>query len=651
MIVLRNLTKSFRVGNRNKYIARNISAVFPAETSVALLGRNGAGKSSLLKVIGGTMSADSGKVLSTGRISWQIGFAGSFHGDLTGAQNARFIARIYGIDTESLLFQVQEFAELGSSFFMPFRTYSSGMKARFAFGVSMAIPFSYYLIDEVTSVGDASFKAKCSAVLQSKLANAGAIVVSHSDSTLRSLCSAGAVLENGILSYYDDIEDAIAHHNRNMGLLIGKERSVTIVNQTPRELYLSGRKALDEGDHESAVSQITAAIAAEPANAGWQAGLGVALQKAGRLNEALEVFQTAARLNPTDPRHSLSIAGLLMKLGKFIEALNFYRLSAEMNPSSVPAWFGVAKAASELGDESTARSAYYEVLSHDPEHLAGNAELARYAEQEDDLVSAEKYSRVVADLRSGYAPAQISHARILMKLGQFGDAARRYRQVLEIQPNHPSATAILLELDTWGEAGDFSKKAASAVYYDTIYAEKNHYSKAGTDLVNDGHFQLIIDYLKMVAASSVLDVGCGPGQFAEFLRSQLSIRYHGLDFSKVAISKARDRMVTDATFEVFDVTKDVLPAVTPNTALVCTEVLEHVVDDLAVIEALPQGYPCCCSVPSFYTFSHVRHFTLKEEVVTRYARFFDNFEVFEISLGAGNNRLYLFTGMRNSVMR
>ncbi|GLP87866.1 ABC transporter ATP-binding protein [Tritonibacter mobilis] len=216
MITLKHLTKSFRIGSGRKFIAKEINAVFPDRTSVALLGRNGAGKSTLLKIIGGTMRPDSGAVDSCGAVSWQIGFAGSFHPDLTGAQNTRFIARVYGIDTDSLEDYVLDFSELGVSFKMPVRTYSSGMRARLAFGVSMGIPFSYYLIDEVTSVGDASFKEKCRAVLQDRLDRAGSIVVSHSESTLKSICSAGAVLEGGKLFYYDAVDDAIAHHNENM---------------------------------------------------------------------------------------------------------------------------------------------------------------------------------------------------------------------------------------------------------------------------------------------------------------------------------------------------------------------------------------------------------------------------------------------------
>lgn len=216
MIELKGLTKSFQLKGHRKYVARNINMIFPPRQSIGLLGRNGAGKSTLLKIIAGTMPPDRGKVISKGEVSWQIGFAGSFHAELTGAQNVRFLSRSYGLDTDSLIEFVQNFAELGASFNMPFKTYSSGMKSRLAFGVSMGIPFSYYLIDEVTSVGDAAFRKKCASVLNARLENAGAIVVSHSDSTLRQLCSSGAVLENGKLTLFENIEDAISDHNSRM---------------------------------------------------------------------------------------------------------------------------------------------------------------------------------------------------------------------------------------------------------------------------------------------------------------------------------------------------------------------------------------------------------------------------------------------------
>lgn len=217
MIRFVNLTKRFTLDGRSKLVADNISLDFPAGVSVALLGRNGAGKSTLLKMIAGTMEPTSGRIVSNGTISWPVGFAGSFHPELTGLQNARFVARIYGVDTDELADFVEDFAELGAHFRLPFRTYSAGMRSRLAFGVSMGIAFDTYLVDEVTSVGDAAFRRKSAEVFRARMERAGAVVVTHSMDQVRQLCTAGAVLEAGKLVYYDDVEQAIAHHNRNMG--------------------------------------------------------------------------------------------------------------------------------------------------------------------------------------------------------------------------------------------------------------------------------------------------------------------------------------------------------------------------------------------------------------------------------------------------
>nr|WP_111298782.1 ABC transporter ATP-binding protein [Paracoccus saliphilus] len=216
MIHLHNLCKTYTLNGRHKVVADNINATFPSGMSIALLGRNGAGKSSLLRMISGAMLPTSGKILSTGTISWPVGFAGSFNGELTGEQNCRFVARVYGVDTDELLYFVEDFAELGDHFRLPLRSYSSGMRSRLAFGLSMAVPFDTYLVDEVSAVGDAAFRAKSNRVFKERMANAGAIVVAHSMGMLRTNCEAGAVLENGKLSFYPDLEEAIEVHMTNM---------------------------------------------------------------------------------------------------------------------------------------------------------------------------------------------------------------------------------------------------------------------------------------------------------------------------------------------------------------------------------------------------------------------------------------------------
>jgi capsular polysaccharide transport system ATP-binding protein len=216
MIQFENLTKSFRVNGKRKVVIDNLSMTLPSGKAIALLGRNGAGKSTLLQLVAGSLRPDSGKIVSDGSISWPVGLAGAFHRDLTGAQNVRFLARIYGVDTRSLEAFVRDFAELGPHFRMPLRSYSSGMRSRLTFGAAMGIKFDTYLIDEVTAVGDAAFRRKSRAVFRERVSSAGAMMVSHNMRELSTFCDSGLILNKGRLEYFENVDDAIAVHERNL---------------------------------------------------------------------------------------------------------------------------------------------------------------------------------------------------------------------------------------------------------------------------------------------------------------------------------------------------------------------------------------------------------------------------------------------------
>lgn len=210
------VSKSVTANGARKTLMRSVSLDLPRGRSLGLLGRNGSGKSTLLNMIGGGVEPDEGVILRNASISWPLGFAGGLHGALTGAQNVRFIARIYGVDTDDLVASVEDFAELGPFLHMPVSTYSSGMKARLAFGVSMGIDFDVYLVDEITSVGDSAFKRKCRAAFAERASRADVIMVSHTPQTIREHCDSGVVIEGGRLTFYDDVNEALAAHERNM---------------------------------------------------------------------------------------------------------------------------------------------------------------------------------------------------------------------------------------------------------------------------------------------------------------------------------------------------------------------------------------------------------------------------------------------------
>lgn len=213
MIELQHVCKSYPLKESKHVVLNDINLRIDEGRNLAILGLNGAGKSTLIRIIGGAEPPDSGRVIRTSRVSWPIGFSGGFHGSLTGRENLRFVSRIYGADIKRVTEYVEDFAELGPYLDMPIKTYSSGMKSKLAFGLSMAISFDFYLIDEAFSVGDAAFRAKAAKALKERTAQSTLIFVSHSTAAVRQACVCGAVLNAGTLVYFPVLEDAIKHYS------------------------------------------------------------------------------------------------------------------------------------------------------------------------------------------------------------------------------------------------------------------------------------------------------------------------------------------------------------------------------------------------------------------------------------------------------
>src|SRR5579872_1959129 len=214
MIAFDNVTKTYRTGQGRRIVLTGASAEFPTGCNIGILGANGAGKSTLIRLLAGSELPDSGKIRREGRVSFPLGYGGTFHGALSGRENIAFIARVYGGDLRDTIDYVADFAEIGEYFDMPVQTYSAGMRARLAFGACLAIDFDVYLIDEVTEIGDERFRRKCAAAFRERLRRSDIILTTHNPQTIRQYCDRAAVLAGGRLELFEDVATAFGHYRR-----------------------------------------------------------------------------------------------------------------------------------------------------------------------------------------------------------------------------------------------------------------------------------------------------------------------------------------------------------------------------------------------------------------------------------------------------
>jgi len=213
---LRNLTKSYLTPKGRRHVFRDLSLKIPAGKNIGLIGRNGAGKSTLMRLLGGADVPDSGTIVTDKSVSWPVGLSGGFQGSMTGRENIKFVSRVYGAVGDAMrqkVSYVEDFAEIGSWIDEPVKTYSSGMRSRLAFGLSMAFDFDYYLIDEVISVGDAQFKRKCAEVFEARLQKSKVVLVSHSMPEIKKLCDVVLLVRDGGVQIYDDVDEGIKAYN------------------------------------------------------------------------------------------------------------------------------------------------------------------------------------------------------------------------------------------------------------------------------------------------------------------------------------------------------------------------------------------------------------------------------------------------------
>jgi len=218
MIEVSKLTKSFYYQGKKTTIFKDLSFKINTGESIAILGANGAGKSTLLRILGGIDLPDSGTIQTDSTISWPVGLVGGFQGSLTGRENVTFVSRIYAEKKKvpEKVRYVEEFAELGVYFDRPFKTYSSGMRSRVTFGLSMAFNFDVYLIDEVTAAGDQRFREKSKHLLMERKKVADFLMVDHNLWGLKLHCDRAFILDGGKIEEFNDLDEAVALHTERL---------------------------------------------------------------------------------------------------------------------------------------------------------------------------------------------------------------------------------------------------------------------------------------------------------------------------------------------------------------------------------------------------------------------------------------------------
>lgn len=296
MIIVEDVHKRYRTDHGpGKWILQGVSFTIPPRLNVGLVGCNGAGKSTLLRLIGGVDQPTRGHVERRCRVSWPMGLGSGLQGSLTGRQNAKFVCRIHGheADIPDRIAYIQDFAEIGEAFDEPIKTYSTGMRSRLQFALSLAIDFDVYISDEVTSAGDTAFRAKAVAAFKKLIGHASLVMVSHDESTLRQFCTAGIWLNEGHAYWFDNINDALREYKKSQ---LNEQLTALMSQQAPEnqeQLALEIEKAkqthaalaiLEKGmggapeqvDHEegSRIIQVAKQLGMELTGAGYIAKLG-----------------------------------------------------------------------------------------------------------------------------------------------------------------------------------------------------------------------------------------------------------------------------------------------------------------------------------------------------------------------------------------
>ncbi|MDF3056675.1 MAG: transporter ATP-binding protein [Rariglobus sp.] len=448
MIQVQNLTKSYRIEGGRHYVFRDINAVFPEDANIGIIGPNGGGKSTFLRLLGGIDHPDSGRIISNKSFSWPLGLKGGFVTHMSGRENCRMVCNLYGLPPGVIkrkLEEIKELSGIGKYFEEPVEYYSSGMGGRVGFALSMAFDFDYFLIDEVTSVGDAQFKAMAKQALEEKAKRSRVIMVSHNMGDLKRFCDMAVLVSNGGFRFFDNLDDAI--------------RAYLPQSQ-------ESKKEVGEIIQQAAVEEIRLDDVKLPET----------------VTDHLGVVETA-------------LASIERKL-----ALPNLRL-----PSNEARFFyALATAYEKLGDQVKARDCCQRAVRHDPYHLKSHLKLASMAAHDRDTAALQKAVDAAEAIDPAHPEVLTHRMRLHLRAGASALALEKNDAALHIRPQDPDIwhlrAQILTRINRTKEAIEAQLRA---VHYDLKNPAR--YTYLASLLATDGNLktsQLAAHKARLLQAAS-----------------------------------------------------------------------------------------------------------------------------------------------------
>lgn len=400
MIKIRNLTKSYKIRGGRHYVFKEVSALFPEDANIGIMGPNGGGKSTFLRILGGIDFPDSGSIHTEKTFSWPLGLRGGFVNHLTGRENCRMISNLYGVHPRQIkahLDQIKELSGIGAYFEEPFHTYSSGMAGRVGFALSMAFDFDYFLIDEITAVGDAAFKRQAKAALEEKAARSKVIMVSHNMGDLYKFCDIGVVLRDGQLDVYENLDEAIQAY-------LPKEPTEGPDPEERQRVVDLGALGLDQIELPTDLDTLS--------------------REVGELLRAVEwqLDQANYTIAGEDSEFFADLASIYLRLGNFPEAIKWHRRAVEENRfllRSHTALSNLAERTQNYADEPARVSAAEAIR---PEHFGVRMARLRLLFREGRYEEALELLKAVFERHPKHATVWSLYAKALFLLGRQDDA-------------------------------------------------------------------------------------------------------------------------------------------------------------------------------------------------------------------------------------